>query len=434
MKHHIARTIRKFHSDRKGSVTLFAAGIAGVLIGVGGLGVDQARVFRAEKALQASTDMAALAAAGDLGVSAAAAVATAASYGAMNPVAVQKPSAVGGYPKAVCLASTGLSCGSVGANAVVVKQQVTVPLMFGAIFGYPTKTITATATASAQGGSGKMMDVMLVLDTTQSMTNSDPSCSVSSATKLKCAEAGIRQVLTAANPSLVNVGLIVFPPVATTADAAKDYACSTAAPTIANYNAASPVYTILNPTNDYKSSATDTALNQSSNLVKAVGGVSGCVGLKAVGGKGTYYADAVTAAQAALQANGRSGAQKVIVVLSDGDANASTSYVGSAKHANQCHQAISAAQAATAAGTWVYTAAYAAQNSGGCSTDTQYISPCATLQQMASAPDKFFPDTSSSSVSCTSSINSSSDIVGVFGAIGASISVTTPRLILDSTT
>src|ERR1039458_7323573 len=59
---------------------------------------------------------------------------------------------------------------------------------------------------------------------------------------------------------------------------------------------------------------------------------------------------------------------------------------------NECHQAITQAQAA--AGTRVYTVAYGAANSG-CSTDASpSISPCATLQQMATNDSTFFKDTS----------------------------------------
>ena len=55
------------------------------------------------------------------------------------------------------------------------------------------------------------------------------------------------------------------------------------------------------------------------------------------------------------------------------------------------------------------------------------------LTQIASAAEKFFPDTGATSVSCTSTINSASDVIGIFSAIGTSLSATSPRLILNST-
>ncbi|HPG01781.1 MAG TPA: hypothetical protein PLB34_01775, partial [Rhodoblastus sp.] len=191
--------------------------------------------------------------------------------------------------------------------------------------------------------------------------------------------------------------------------------------------------TILGLSSDYKSSSAATSLNSASNIVRAVGGVSGCAGLQAIGGVGTYFADSISAAQAELQTHGRPEAHKVIVFLSDGDAGAASSNVGSSKYANQCHQGISAAQAAAAAGISVYSAAYGAANSGGCSTDNPAISPCATMQQIATSADKFFPDSGASSVSCTSTVNTASDIIGIFTAIGASLSTSAPRLILNST-
>ena len=433
MKKNAFHRLRVFVADRRGSIAVVGAIVASVVAGSGALVVEQALVLRTERALQASTEMAALAGAQDLATSADAAIATATSYAAKNPVVGQTVSAVSGYPKAVCLTSTNIACGSVGANALVVRQQIVMPLVFGKYFGFASKTMVATATASAQGGAGKAVDVMFVLDTTRSMTNTDARCSISGASRLACAEAGVRKLLLAANPSLVQAGLAIFPPVKTSTDAAREYACSGAAPAIAKYNATAPVYTILGLSSDYKSSSAATSLNSASNIVRAVGGVSGCAGLQAIGGVGTYFADSISAAQAELQTHGRPEAHKVIVFLSDGDAGASSSNVGSSKYSNQCHQGIAAAQAAAAAGISVYSAAYGAANSGGCSTDNPAISPCATMQQIATSADKFFPDSGASSVSCTSTVNTASDIIGIFTAIGASLSTSAPRLILNST-
>ena len=60
---------------------------------------------------------------------------------------------------------------------------------------------------------------------------------------------------------------------------------------------AAPLYQIVGFANDYRTSDT-ASLNTSSNIVKITG--SGC--LKTPGGLGTYYADAITAAQNALVA------------------------------------------------------------------------------------------------------------------------------------
>ncbi len=124
--------------------------------------------------------------------------------------------------------------------------------------------------------------------------------------------------------------------------------------------------------------------------------------MQSPGGEGTYYAGAIYAAQASLVAAkaANPGSQNVMIILSDGDSNASKAQLaGSASTTsgvypstkNQCHQAVTAAQAATAAGTMVYTVAYGADSSG-CSTDSPSISPCQTMQQMASDSAKFFSD------------------------------------------
>src|SRR5207253_754820 len=183
---------------------------------------------------------------------------------------------------------------------------------------------------------------------------------------------------------------------------------------------------------DYRASDT-AALETSSNLVKAArGGGSGCVqGITAVGGVGTYYADAITAAQTALTSDGRANAQKVIIFLSDGDANANSSKVPAGKAANQCHQAITAAQTAAAAGTWVYSIAYGAATSGSCSTDSPVISACSTMQQIASDATKFFSDTTGGTSPCTAPAHSISDLNQIFQYIG--IDATRPRLLPDNT-
>ncbi len=316
------------------------------------------------------------------------------------------------------------------------------PLYFGKLLGISTWQISATALASARGGASQSADVMLVMDTTASMNNSDLNCAISGSTREDCAMAGFRTLLSYSpppklnglspcSPSLANcgtavngnvanpvdrVGLMVFPGLTTAAQATYDYDCSTSSPAIAKYNA-SPVYQIIPFSSDYRVSET-AALNTSSNLVKAArGGTSSCKqGISAVGGVGTFYADAITAAQAALASSGRPTAKKVIILLSDGDANASN--VPAGKATNQCHQAITAAHAATAAGTSVYTIGYGALTSGTCSTDSPAISACSTLQQMASDSTKFYSDTSGGSSGCTSAAHSISDLNLIFQSIG----------------
>ena len=449
--------LNRFTTDERGAVAimmvLWMLGMTGFCC----LVVDFGQVFMAKRVLQSSTESAALAGAANINVgSGGTAISMATSYGGATGGKNADPrfsiAMASGYPQLKCFTSTGVSCaGPDSANGIVVRQTMTVPLVFGKLFGVSNVTFSATATASGRGGGQQLLDVMLVLDTTQSMNNADSSCS--GATRLACAEAGVRAMLGSLQPcsaslsncgtvtngnvanAVAEVGLMVFPPV-TAPSVSTEYDCSgTTQPTVSKYSAPSPVYQILALSSDYRTSAT-ASLSTSSNLVRAVGGGgTGCsAGLTAVGGVGTFYADAITAAQNALTTNGRANATKVIVFLGDGDASASSQNMTSTKVNNQCRQAITAAAAATAAGTRVYTIAYGASNSASssCSTDSPSISACATLQQIASDSTKFFSDTVGGTSACGSSANSVSALTSIFTAIANDLSF--PRLIPDNTT
>lgn len=426
--------LSRLRRDRHGQVAILAAIVIVAIFGFTAIVVDVVYVLHAYSMLQAATRAAALAGAQDINCCSSApgtAINTAISYSAVSGNKNANPNLTvtmgSGYPMLKCLQTTGISCGGPdNANAIIVKQQATVPTYFARVLGIPAVPISVVATAGREGGVGHPADVMLVLDTTDSMNNADPSCAISGATRLACALAGVRTLLAGITPPSGQVGLMVFPGLTATSQVSKDYDCSSGAPKIAAYKQTSPtpVYQIIPFASDYQASGGN--LSTSSNLVKASGGgASGCTqGLAAVGGVGTFYADAITAAQTALATNGRTGVAKMIVFLGDGDANASSSYMTSAKVKNQCHQAITAAQTATAAGTAVYTIAYGASTSStsSCSTDTTHISACATLQQMASDSSKFYSDTVGGTSSCTSAAHSITDLSQIFQDIGASLS------------
>ena len=146
----------------------------------------------------------------------------------------------------------------------------------------------------------------------------------------------------------------------------------------------------------------------------------------------TFYADIVTAAKSYLTTNGRTGANKMIILLSDGDANG-----GTAANPNQeCHQAITAAAAAKTAGMTVVTIGYGSPGSGSCSTDTSpTITACQTLLDMASVgtgtaslPQWFYSD----SGSACHGANSASSLSAIFTSIGASLTSGGARLIPSS--
>jgi Flp pilus assembly protein TadG len=492
LSHHL------FHSlcrDRCGSVSLITGGAMVALLGVAALAVDIGNVVNTKRQLQGSTDAAALAGARVIG-STTDPIATAVSYSAIsgqkNAQTNLSVTMASGYPMLKCLSSTGVSCvGSPASNAISVIQQANAPTYFAKVLGIDSVSLSASATASAKGGKSTPVDAVVILDTTASMNSSDSSCSINNATKLDCALAGVRALLGGFWPSVDQVGLMIYPGLKSTVSVGLEYDCQASTPSntgnynvaksdtvsdIANY-AASPQYVIIPLESSYQvvpAGAQTGPLSQSDPLVKAAGGKPNCTGVTAVGGVKTFFADVITAAQTVLQTNGRSGVQKAIILLSDGDANAPQSitydevdaggnpvylkdkdghYVldrnGKKQQAkmdvanmptgttlgtvsNQCHNAITAARSAAAAGTWVYSIAYGASTSAtsSCSTDSPRISACDTMRQIASDSNKFFADKVGGS-SCASQARSTSELVNIFQNIGTDM--TSARLISDDT-
>ena len=328
------------------------------------------------------------------------------------------------------------------ANAIQVKQTATVKMTFGALLGFKNLTLTATATAAMRGAVAAPYNVAIVVDTTSSMnsTDSDKNCAN---TRISCALSGIQTMLQTLDPcaasgcGTVSNGNVAHPvdtvsiftyPNITTATVADDYNCSGTTPAITPYtfpSATATTYTPVTSTyqvigydSDYRSSNSATTLNSASDIAAAVGQgpsttvttkhghtttttTTPCPAMQAVGGQGTYYAGAIYAAQDSLVAAkaANSLSQNVMIILSDGDSNATSGAMPGASTTsgtypstkNQCAQAVAAAAAAKTAGTKVYTVAYGSPSSG-CSTDTSGITPCQVMLDMAHDPSTFYSD------------------------------------------
>jgi len=467
------RGARKY---RRGQVILFTALFVPVLFGMAALTVDYGLVYVYNSQLNASTQAATIAGAYAMSLPGATLASTTAAVTAYSGATGNKnadadlPSAslVSGYPKLSCLNTLvsvyGIQCwGPSSSNALVVKQQATAPLLFLRVFGFSSVTLTATATAAMRGASAGPFNVAIIVDSTKSMTDTDSSTTCDN-TRLSCALSGVQLLLQSLSPclptesscgtasggnvanSVDRVSLWTFPAV-TTATVADDYTCPTTTPTTAAYATPFPAtstYQIVNFSSDYRTSDGATSLNSSSNIVKAAGGKSGCAGLIAKGGFGTYYAQVIYAAQAAL-VNEQSSfptSQNVIILLSDGDASATSSDMPGASTTSgvyistkqECHQAITAAGAAATAGTRVYAVAYGAEASG-CTTDTSpTITPCQTMQQIASSPSYFFSDYTATggSSSCISAAQPATSLGQIFQAIA--MDLTDAKLIPNNTT
>jgi hypothetical protein len=443
--------------------------------------------------------------------------------------------------------------------------------------------LTAVSYAAMRGGSDTPYNIAVIIDTTNSMTGSAPSgdgCG-SGATQIKCAVSGLKTMLQLMDPCPLNqicpgnsayvdgVSLFTFPAVSVATETKNskvvetgpydDTTCPTTNPPIVPYsftNVATTGGTLTMPSSTttyptmagtyelmgfddgYRDSDSAGTLYSGDGLASAVGyETSGsCSGLQAPGGEGTYYAQAIYAAQTALASQQSSfpGSKNIMIILSDGDAtacntqayaadggnnscsngsqivaancpavnasgtcvaNTTSTYGGASidgtattlqcpgytsssnpgtcsgpplngtgtKTTNpngynsttypsalgECGQAVAAAQAATKAGTTVYTIAMGSPTSGGCSTDqtvtitsgstygaegypagTYSGQPCNAIAAMASNENTFYSD---NTAGCASLVNNQAQfetIGGIFQAIADNL--TNSRLIPSS--
>jgi hypothetical protein len=476
------KRFRDFLHDERAQTLPFIALAMMAVLGMAAVVMDVGDVYYSYHELQAATDAAALAGAQSLPGAAATSAATTYSAVSGNKNArgnLRNVTMVSGYPLLECLATLtnqGVACvAPTNANAIQVKQQVDVPLYFGALFGIRRIHLTATATASMRGSIATPYNVAIILDTTPSMDTRDSNCGNKS--RLNCALAGVQVLLQALSPcaaslstctitngvaanSVDRVSLFTFPN-PTVGTASKEFDCTTSDPSVALYSFPSSsagsyqptgsntaTYQITGFLSDYKTSNSANSLNSNSNLTAAVGAKRNCSGLTTLNSY-TYYAGAIYAAQASLAAAqaANPSSQNVIILLTDGDANAPQWTMDSSakntgrypSYVNQCGQAVMAAQAAAAAGTRFYTVAYGALSSG-CSTDTTNasgsfgITPCQAMAQMASSPGNFYSDynQSGSGSNCFSDAQPTTDLNQIFSNIAGDLTLS--RLIPDGTT
>ena len=432
MKHSISsapRAIRRLLRHEKGSTAILFCIAAAGLTGVAGLTIDVGQAFVAKNDFKAATAAAALVGANAL----------------LQPNASQTTvsTAVSNWntahpPSKVTLTNTNvaLSCDTATANlptcngttpnVATITQTATVSTHFMSAFGVSSITLTSTASASKAGGTAVPLNVMFVLDATGSMNNADAGCTVpgiSHPTRFQCAEYSVQSILKAMPTTLDKAGLMIFPGMATQYSPTS-HPCATQPNSTPYYttNIKYQIGTTLDATFNNGSGA----LSNSSPLVQAVGNgtsLTGCV--TARGGEGSYAAEVLTKAQAALAVV--AGTQNVIIFLSDGDFNASASQLSNqtTKTTRQCEQAVTAAQAATTAGTTVYAVAYGAPTSGCSSGDTR--NPCTTMQAIASDSTRFYSTDATCQI--TGSANPIASLPDAFRAITTNL--TKPRLVVQ---
>jgi Flp pilus assembly protein TadG len=441
--------VRKAIRDESGQIMLpWMAVVMSSFLGVAGLTMDVGRAYIAHSQLQNQANAAALAAAGQVyyATGTSDAYNTATTYSGSS--GDNNASGVGAVTTSIyegcvnTLMPSGVSCSSSSVkNAVQVVESTTFRNYIMPIFwGSKTMAISATATASMQGQANGW-NVAVIVDATDSMvTSTDSNCETGSASYFTCALESVQTLLQAIPPcsgngsactpsnSQFRVALFSFPN-RLTSNVGDFYGCSSSSiptpepytlPTTngtsypaENYGSGASTYLDTVPStgnvdaqgfeSDYFSTTSTNNLNSSAEIVKEIGGASGCSAMNTAGGEGTYYGGVIYAAEAALQKEQSlySGSKNAIILISDGQAqapctkfpsNSASGYpTGNAiavtanpggqcsqtgknltggtfgdypDFHDECQQAIMAGQAATTAGTRVYAVAYGSEASG----------------------------------------------------------------------
>jgi len=534
----IANLIRKALSDQQGQIIPWVAIAMVGLLGMAGMAIDVGHIYAVKIQLQNSTNAAALAGAPSMlmgdnldNLTHADPTTTVMNYSAA-PGGMTANGFLGTVDVKVtptCLQTiiTKVPCegGAKGdSNGLRVTQVAHVPMTLLSIFGKSSVDVSATAVA-VPNLKTQPINVAIILDATTSMNTPDTAADCNGLSQEICAENALQILVRGLDPAKAHLALFSFPNV-TVGTASRDYNCTSgtlgffstdvstlpiaAAYTFPAIRTSSPYSYTSSPSQLDTGSGTGSAttasyeiipfsidyntngvLNSSSNLVKAVGGVSGCAGLAPPNEApeyGTTYAGAMYAAQAALMeeyynrlnATPSVTSQNVIILLSDGDAtahgattsptiaNGKTMLYGITNGGNgvypswagQCGQAVDASTAIQKQGTLVYSIAYGSELYGCTSdqtvvnstypktTDSGYprpwlsaaggtsthlnISPCETMEQIASGPRFFFSDYDApgGDPSCTST--NSPSLTNIMNSILASFS--TAELVPSSMT
>ncbi|MGI4755595.1 MAG: pilus assembly protein TadG-related protein [Janthinobacterium lividum] len=474
------RTVSRLFREDSGQVLPFTAVIMVVVLAMAGLVFDLGRSLVAHRKLQDSTDAAALAGGSALPDTSAVSVATqySALAGNLNASSwLNGVTMVSGYPKVLCLntlTAQGMACASPdNGNALQVKQQINFPMTFLKLIGINSITMSAQATASTTGASRAPYNIAIIVDSTTSMNTIDLDSNCGK-TRLSCALSGVQVLLQNLSPCAANlttcgaatngnvpyavdkVALYTFPGLSSASQAAYEYDCNgLTIPTGSRYLEGAnlglggsptkpPYYQIVGFSSDYRTVNASSVLNSNSNLVRAIGGTSGCTGLQATVPYATYFAGVIYAAGYDLyyQQQANPGTQNVLVILGDGDANAVSAFMPNASTTsgtfastlNECQQAVNMAQTAYKTfGMRVYSISYGAA-SIGCGTDRGAITPCQTMQGMASRPEYFYSDFTATggASNCISASHSTTNLNQIFTMIANDLS--TSRLIPDNTT
>ncbi len=154
-------------------------------------------------------------------------------------------------------------------------------------------------------------------------------------------------------------------------------------------------------------------------------------------GGNTAYAEAIDAANQELQTDGRAGAQKVIVILSDGAANTGPSGLPSTSpyRTNPCGQGVTSADTAKAEGVLLYSIAYTANGddcyaSVGADVNGTVVTKFqGTLESPSIGAEQALEDIASPGSGNFYDLPNPSSLVGIFQQIAADIAGGTSRIV-----
>ncbi|HTB39246.1 MAG TPA: pilus assembly protein TadG-related protein, partial [Reyranella sp.] len=175
------RAIRGLLRDRTGATAILFGFMAVGLMGTAGLTIDVGQVFVAKRNFAAATEAAALAGAYALSQNNATQGTVQAAITAWNTAHPPSKVTITNTSVAVSCdtATSNLpSCNGTSPNVAQVTQTATVSTHFMSAFGIPSITLTSTASASKAGGTSIPLNVLFVLDATQSMNSADTGCTV----------------------------------------------------------------------------------------------------------------------------------------------------------------------------------------------------------------------------------------------------------------
>jgi Flp pilus assembly protein TadG len=371
MKYLWSPQTRRFLRDQRGQSAVLVTVMLFAVMALSAAGVETGHVYYAYRLLQASTKAAALAGAQAMpDITEASTYVTKYSSESNQENAsnlLQNDSVASNFYCSADATKLGVGCESptVGAcssgstcNALTVTQTASTHLWFGGLVGITTMTLRYSATAAMNGGSDIPYNIAVIIDTTASMASGYTGGGCNGTPQITCAVGGLQTMLqsmdpcylnttcTASTPYVDGVALFVFPALNNAVtNIAKDTTCPSSDPAIVPYgftnvtpggtqNLYLPTSATLYPNNagtyevvpfneTYKTSDETTTLNSLDALAVAAGGGGGsCQGLQAPGGEGTYYAQSIYAAQAALEAQQATytGSKNIMIILSDGNA------------------------------------------------------------------------------------------------------------------